>query len=151
MRRTIVALVALVGASLAPLSTARADDVTVQGESAKGKASSHVSKRDLEERLPRSAPDALRYELRAFGIPAQVHDPFALPGEARHEYGIDLVEDAALLPADAVILAVAHKEYVAAGWPLVTRHLKGGKGIVMDVKAKLDRAAKPEGVTLWRL
>jgi hypothetical protein len=29
--------------------------------------------------------------------------------------------------------------------------LKNGHGIVIDVKAKLDRATKPEGISLWRL
>jgi UDP-N-acetyl-D-galactosamine dehydrogenase len=29
--------------------------------------------------------------------------------------------------------------------------LKAGGGIVLDVKSLLDRAAKPEGVDLWRL
>jgi UDP-N-acetyl-D-galactosamine dehydrogenase len=90
-------------------------------------------------------------ELRSFGIPTQVHDPLALADEAAREYGIDLVDEASLLPADAVILAVAHAEYLAAGWPLILRLLEGGKGVVMDVKAKLDRAMKPDGVTLWRL
>ena len=33
----------------------------------------------------------------------------------------------------------------------MTRLLKGGKGIVLDVKSKLDRAQKPEGIDLWRL
>ena len=56
-----------------------------------------------------------------------------------------------LRPADAVILAVAHKDYVAGGWPLVAKLLKDGEGIVLDVKAKLDRAKKPEGIDLWRL
>jgi len=28
--------------------------------------------------------------------------------------------------------------------------LQGGKGIVLDVKAKLDRTKKPEGINLWR-
>ena len=57
----------------------------------------------------------------------------------------------ALQPADAVILAVAHDEYVAGGWPLVTRLLKDGGGIVLDVKSKLDRAHQPDGIELWRL
>ena len=57
----------------------------------------------------------------------------------------------ALQPADAVILAVAHEIYVAEGWPLIARLLKGGKGVVLDVKSKLDRAQKPEGIDLWRL
>jgi UDP-N-acetyl-D-galactosamine dehydrogenase len=56
-----------------------------------------------------------------------------------------------LRPADAVILAVAHRDYVAEGWPLMTRLLKPGAGIVLDVKSKLDRTQKPEGVELWRL
>jgi hypothetical protein len=29
--------------------------------------------------------------------------------------------------------------------------LKDGRGIVLDVKAKLDREKKPEGIDLWRL
>jgi UDP-N-acetyl-D-galactosamine dehydrogenase len=56
-----------------------------------------------------------------------------------------------LRPADAVILAVAHKDYVAGGWSLVARLLKDRQGIVLDVKAKLDRTKKPEGIDLWRL
>src|SRR5262245_49913652 len=107
-------------------------------------------KEDVPDIRNSKVADIVR-ELKAFGIPAQVHDPLALADEARNEYGIDILDEAALEPADAVILAVAHEEYVAAGWPLVTRHLKGGKGIVMDVKSKLDRDAKPDGVTLWRL
>jgi UDP-N-acetyl-D-galactosamine dehydrogenase len=107
-------------------------------------------KEDVPDIRNSKVADIVR-ELGSFGIPTQVHDPLAIPGEARHEYGIDLMDEAALLPADAVILAVAHKEYVAAGWRLVTRHLKDGKGIVMDIKARLDRAQKPDGVTLWRL
>src|SRR5262249_19546270 len=90
-------------------------------------------------------------ELTLFGIPVQVHDPMALPEEASREYGIRLCSEASLLPADAVVLAVAHSDYVAAGWPLVLRLLRNGKGIVMDVKAKLERDGKPDGVTLWRM
>jgi len=107
-------------------------------------------KEDVPDIRNSKVADIVR-ELRSFGVPAQVHDPLALSGEARHEYGIDLVDQASLLPADAVILAVAHGEYLAGGWPLVLGLLKGGKGVVMDVKAKLDRALKPDGVTLWRL
>ena len=51
----------------------------------------------------------------------------------------------------SVILAVAHRDYVNGGWSLVAKLLKGGQGIVLDVKAKLERAKKPEGIDLWRL
>ena len=90
-------------------------------------------------------------ELISFGIKAQVHDPIALPEEARREYGIDLVTATALRPADAVILAVPHRDFIRRGWPLVTGLLKKESGIVLDIKGRLDRAERPAGVELWRL
>ena len=90
-------------------------------------------------------------ELQSFGVAVQVHDPLASADEAAHEYGIKLVELEKLAPADAVILAVAHEDYAAEGWALVRRLLRGGEGVVLDVKSKLDRSAKPDGIELWRL
>jgi UDP-N-acetyl-D-galactosamine dehydrogenase len=90
-------------------------------------------------------------ELERFGIHAQVHDPLALAEETRHEYGITLTDMNALKPADAVILAVGHQAYVKEGWRLMKRLLKDGKGTVVDVKCRLDRGGKPEGIDLWRL
>jgi len=90
-------------------------------------------------------------ELSSFGIAAQVHDPLAPAQEAEHQYGIKLATMPALRPADAVVLAVGHEDYVRGGWPLMRKLLKAGGGIVLDVKSLLDRAAKPEGVELWRL
>lgn len=85
------------------------------------------------------------------GITVQVSDPFALPDEAKHEYGLTLTPFERLAPADAVILAVAHQDYVKGGWPMATKLLKGGQGVVLDVKSKLDRTQKPGGIDLWRL
>lgn len=90
-------------------------------------------------------------ELQRVGVGVQVADPLASAEETAHEYGIKLTSFESLRPADAVILAVAHKDYVAGSWPLVAKLLKDGEGIVLDVKAKLDRAKKPEGIDLWRL
>ena len=90
-------------------------------------------------------------ELRSFGASVQVHDPLADAGEVRHEYGIELMAREAIAPADAVVLAVPHQAYLADGWRGVVPLLKNGRGIVIDVKARLDRASKPEGVELWRL
>jgi UDP-N-acetyl-D-galactosamine dehydrogenase len=89
--------------------------------------------------------------LNKVGIAVQVHDPVALPEEAVHEYGVTLTPFEQLKPADAVIVAVAHKEYVSGGWPLVAKLLRSGQGVVLDVKSKLDRAQKPKGIDLWRL
>jgi len=90
-------------------------------------------------------------ELKSFGINVQVHDPLALPGDAQREYQINLLSKDALRPADAVIFAVAHEAFVRDGWPLVTGLLKQGMGVVLDVRGRLDRAARPPGVELWRL
>ena len=90
-------------------------------------------------------------ELKRVGLNVQVSDPIASAEETAQEYGLELTPLESLRPADAVILAVAHKHYVAGGWPLVTELLKNGRGIVLDVKAKLDRTKKPEGIDLWRL
>jgi UDP-N-acetyl-D-galactosamine dehydrogenase len=91
------------------------------------------------------------HELQRVGVRVQVTDPIASAVETAHEYGIKLTPVESLQPADAIIFAVAHKDYVAGNWSLVTKLLKKGQGTVLDVKAKLDRAKKPEGINLWRL
>jgi len=90
-------------------------------------------------------------ELSRFGIRTQVHDPLASAEEAKEEYGISLTSMEKLEPADAVILAVVHQSYLTEGWRLMQRLLRAGSGVVLDVKSKLDRASKPEGIELWRL
>ena len=47
-------------------------------------------------------------ELKEYGVSVDVHDPWADPDEARHEYGIDLVETPKTGTYDGIILAVAH-------------------------------------------
>jgi UDP-N-acetyl-D-galactosamine dehydrogenase len=91
------------------------------------------------------------HELGSFGIDVQVHDGLANAAEAHREYGIRLADMKALRPAHAVILAVAHQEYLRGGWPLVTGLLAGGEGIVLDVKCRLSRDMQPDGIDLWRL
>jgi UDP-N-acetyl-D-galactosamine dehydrogenase len=90
-------------------------------------------------------------ELQSFGITVQIADPWADKQAVEHEYGIKLTELDALKPADAVILAVAHEDYLQLGWTLIQRLLTGGTGLVLDVKTRLDRSAIPPGVELWRL
>ena len=89
-------------------------------------------------------------ELQRAGVDVQLTDPLASSDEAVQEHGISLIPIASLRPADAVVFAVAHKEYVAGGWPLIAKLLKDGEGIVLDIKAKLDRDKKPKGIDLWR-
>jgi len=89
--------------------------------------------------------------LETYGVHVQVHDPLAHADAAEHEYGLRLTPYEALQPADAVVLAVAHDRYVADGWPAIARLLRNGRGIVFDIKAKLDPKGAPEGIEVWRL
>ncbi|MGD9600893.1 MAG: nucleotide sugar dehydrogenase [Gammaproteobacteria bacterium] len=90
-------------------------------------------------------------ELRDYHVEVQIHDPCAHADEAKEEYGITLTADAALKPAHAVVLAVPHRQYLVAGWDGVAQRLLGGHGVVVDVKARLDRARRPSGINHWRL
>jgi UDP-N-acetyl-D-glucosamine/UDP-N-acetyl-D-galactosamine dehydrogenase len=90
-------------------------------------------------------------ELEDFGITVQLHDPMADGDLLAEEYSLTLTPLEKLQPADAVVLAVAHRSYRESGWPLVSKLLKSGGGFVADVPALLDRGATPPGVTLWRL
>ena len=91
------------------------------------------------------------HELADFGIAVQLHDPMADGDLLREEYGLSLTPLAELKPADAIVLAVAHRPYREGGWGLVRPLLKPEGGFVADVPALLDRAGTPAGVTLWRL
>jgi UDP-N-acetyl-D-galactosamine dehydrogenase len=89
--------------------------------------------------------------LGSFGIDVHIADPYAKPAECEHEYGIKVEPLADLPPADAIILAVSHDEYRKGGWPLLVKRLKAGRGVVMDLKATLDRENVPAGVQHWRM
>jgi UDP-N-acetyl-D-galactosamine dehydrogenase len=88
--------------------------------------------------------------LQASGATVTVCDPVADKDLARHEHGVELVALDDLGPAEAVIYAVAHREFRDGGWTTVAKALGGDSGIVLDLKAALDRDTKPGGITLWR-
>src|SRR5690606_24172350 len=88
--------------------------------------------------------------LQASGAAVAVCDPVADRELSLHEHGVELVAMNDLKPADAVIFAVAHNEFRKDGWTTVRQALGGDSGIVLDLKAVLDRAKKPAGITLWR-
>jgi UDP-N-acetyl-D-galactosamine dehydrogenase len=90
-------------------------------------------------------------ELQSFGATVQIHDPMAAAADVWDEYGIDLQDRASMSLADALVLAVPHKEYIESGWDCIVPLLKDSRGLVIDVKARLDRTRKPDGVELWRL
>ena len=90
-------------------------------------------------------------ELEDFGIGVQLNDPMADAGLLREEYELQLTTLDALQPADAVVVAVAHRAYSKEKWKLVRPLLKPAGGFVADIPGMLERESTPMDVTLWRL
>ncbi|MFZ1575806.1 MAG: nucleotide sugar dehydrogenase [Chromatiaceae bacterium] len=79
--------------------------------------------------------------LRDYSIAVDCFDPWVDRAEAKHEYGIDCLP-ALPMPGgyDAIILAVAHRDFIALG-PAALRALGKAKAILYDVKSVLPAAA----------
>jgi UDP-N-acetyl-D-glucosamine/UDP-N-acetyl-D-galactosamine dehydrogenase len=90
-------------------------------------------------------------ELQSYGIEIHVHDPIADADEARHEYGLNLESWEKLPCADAIIVAVSHREFLDR--PLSDFQEKiSDKGCFIDVKSQFDQAAlQKAGINVWRL
>jgi len=72
-------------------------------------------------------------ELRSFGVQVDVHDPWINAAEAEHEYGIRPVSDPEPGAYDAVIIAVAHRQFRDLGIDGIRRFGRPG-AVVYDVK-----------------
>ena len=73
--------------------------------------------------------------LKEYNTDITVYDPWANAGIARREYGIDLVNELPGSRFDAVVLAVAHKEFM----DIDIRQLCQDKHVIYDVKGILDK------------
>jgi UDP-N-acetyl-D-glucosamine/UDP-N-acetyl-D-galactosamine dehydrogenase len=78
-------------------------------------------------------------ELRRYGADVDVHDPWVDVAEAQHEYGLTPVKAPAPATYDAIVLAVAHREFVALGAAGIRALGKPGC-VLFDVKQVLARA-----------
>ncbi len=91
-------------------------------------------------------------ELREYGIEPQIVDPQADIEEAGRLYGIKFMDMKCMKNIDAVILAVAHKEFMELSRPEVDSLYSGGKKILLDIKGILNRKEYEEaGYSYWRL
>ncbi|MBX9634353.1 MAG: nucleotide sugar dehydrogenase [Magnetospirillum sp.] len=89
--------------------------------------------------------------LRDRGFAVDVHDPYADPAEATHEYGETLIPSLDGLGGyDCIIGAVPHAPYLAFTQESFETLLKPG-GLVADVKALWRGKELPAGLRLWRL
>ncbi|MEO6024750.1 MAG: nucleotide sugar dehydrogenase [Burkholderiales bacterium] len=90
-------------------------------------------------------------ELQSYGADIHVHDPMAEAAEAKHEYGVTLCAWDDLPKADAIVAAVAHKDFLSRPISDYQTKVKAG-GCFIDVKCLFDPAAiKDAGLHLWRL
>jgi UDP-N-acetyl-D-glucosamine/UDP-N-acetyl-D-galactosamine dehydrogenase len=90
-------------------------------------------------------------ELKSYGQEVLIHDPYASSHEAEEHYQVGLTKWEDLPVADVVVLAVAHKDYLAQPLSKLLSKVRKG-GVVIDVKSVLDRKAVADlGLTLWRL
>ncbi|MCR6701126.1 MAG: nucleotide sugar dehydrogenase [Dokdonella sp.] len=79
-------------------------------------------------------------ELQSYNANVEVYDPWVSAEEARHEYGLDLVPDLVDGRYDAIILAVAHRQFAELGVERI-RALGKADCVLFDVKHALPRAA----------
>ena len=90
-------------------------------------------------------------ELESFGVDVFVHDPIANAEDAMHEYGVSLVSWESLPEADAMVLAVAHSDFICMNLEYLLSKLQKG-GCFIDIKSKFDRdALANKGIRTWRL
>lgn len=93
-------------------------------------------------------------ELKEYGITPVIADPVADAEEAHHEYGIifDSMED--VKDMDAVILAVAHKEFMDLSHEQISNWFNSmnEKKVLLDIKGVLNRKDYETGqYKYWRL
>ncbi|QSX05281.1 nucleotide sugar dehydrogenase [Sedimentibacter sp. zth1] len=93
--------------------------------------------------------------LREYGIKPIVVDPEADADEAKHEYGIDLVDIKEVKDGDCLVLAVAHDTFKQMSWNEVDSlfgDFDNKNKVLIDVKNILDRREIEEkGYSYWRL
>jgi UDP-N-acetyl-D-glucosamine/UDP-N-acetyl-D-galactosamine dehydrogenase len=90
-------------------------------------------------------------ELKAYGQSVSIHDPHASSDECVEHYQTALTAWDALPVADVLVLAVAHRDYLAQPLDQLMAKVKSG-GVVIDVKSVLNREeVAARGLMLWRL
>jgi UDP-N-acetyl-D-glucosamine/UDP-N-acetyl-D-galactosamine dehydrogenase len=79
-------------------------------------------------------------ELKSFGCKVDVHDPWASAAEAQHEYGISLIDKPKPGSYDAIVVAVAHREFVELGATGI-RSFGSPNTVIFDIKHVLPKEA----------
>lgn len=92
------------------------------------------------------------YELKEYGITPLISDAEADIEETKKLYGVRLVDWTSMRDLDAVILAVAHKEFLNMSIKNFDVLYGKGRKVLLDVKGILDRKEyEGAGYLYWRL
>ena len=94
-------------------------------------------------------PDIV-HELQSFGVEVLVHDPLGEPAVALHEYNLKLSPLDDFRDLDGLILAVSHRDYLAAGAADLRPRLKSN-GVFIDVKSAFTPGDFPTPQSYWQL
>ena len=79
-------------------------------------------------------------ELKNFGINIDIHDPVAEPEQVKDQYGYELLPHLDKDKYDAVVIAVAHEEFIEMGAKKINKLLKKDH-ILYDLKYILDSSS----------
>ncbi len=91
-------------------------------------------------------------ELREYGIEPVIADPQADAEEAKRLYGVEFSGMEAVKDMDAVVLAVAHREFADLSMKTVEGWFGQGRKVLLDLKGMLDRKAyEKAGYIYFRL
>jgi UDP-N-acetyl-D-galactosamine dehydrogenase len=89
-------------------------------------------------------------ELKEYGIDPLISDPVADAEEAKKIYGVEFEDKSEVTDMDAVILAVAHDEFMRLGKADVDKMFGNGKKVLLDVKGILN-PKEFTAYSFWRL
>ncbi len=79
-------------------------------------------------------------EFRDYGANVDIYDPWVDPQEAQHEYGITPVTEPSPGKYDAIVLAVAHKQFIELGVDNI-RKLGRRDSVLYDIKSILPKCS----------
>lgn len=90
-------------------------------------------------------------ELKAYSMEILVHDPIADSESVKNIYDIELQSWESITDIDAILLCVAHKQYIETSREEIKDKLNR-RGLIMDIKEIFNDAEFADtGILLWRL
>lgn len=104
-------------------------------------------KEDVPDLRNSKVVDLIR-RLEWLGHKVVIHDPHAVPADAKHEYDLSLAENALANRYDAVVLAVPHAAYRAMTAAEVAT-LLAPDGVIIDIKAAWSDLDLSDVAEVW--